>query len=195
MMGRLTMALGKLDSRLRVGLLLVIVSLLIFEGWMLVLRKPYAEYKQIQTTRESLADGLNQYSNQPTDLSKMADELKQLSDRLSGQLNVPASDDKMAASLIEALDKSALLHGITLSSVKPGERKQVSVFEEVAFEVSAKGRYLELCKWMLNFGETLGNSASVTEFDIKSANEGQLVTLSLKIALYRPLKLSEAKNK
>jgi hypothetical protein len=78
-----------------------------------------------------------------------------------------------------------------LSGVKPLERKQVSVFEEVSFDITAKGAYLQLCAWMLDFGKTLGNNATITEFDMKSTDEGRQVMLTLKIALYRPLKLNE----
>ncbi|MDP2172757.1 MAG: hypothetical protein Q8J62_03195 [Candidatus Cloacimonadaceae bacterium] len=44
---------------------------------------------------------------------------------------------------------------------------------------------------MLDFEKTLGNSATVTEFDMKTADEGKQVTLSMNIALYRPLRLNE----
>ncbi len=184
-------ALGKLNPRLVYGLMLLVIGLLAFEGWILLLRKPYAEYQQILSTRESLSSSLRQSPDQLSELDKLANELKRLSEKLSGELRLPASDDKMAASLMEALDRSASMHDVMLASVKPKERKQVSVFEEVSFEVSAKGSYLHLCAWMLDFAKTLGNNATVTEFDMKSADEGKQVALSLNIALYRPLRLNE----
>lgn len=184
-------ALGKLNPHLVFGLMLFFVLLLAFEGWILLLRKPYTEYQQILSTRESLTASLRQMPDQSSELDRITAELKQLSEKLSGELRLPASDDKMAASLMEALDHSAGLHNVTLASLKPKERKQVSVFEEVSFEVSAKGSYLHLCAWMLDFANTLGNSATVTEFDMKTADEGKQVTLSMNIALYRPLRLNE----
>lgn len=191
MMTKTIQALGKLNPRLVYGLMLLVIGLLAFEGWILLLRKPYAEYQQILSTRESLSSSLRQSPDQLSELDKLANELKSLSEKLSGELRLPASDDKMAASLMEALDHSASTHGVMLASVKPKERKQVSVFEEVSFEVSAKGSYLHLCAWMLDFAKTLGNNATVTEFDMKSAEEGKQVALSLNIALYRPLRLHE----
>lgn len=191
MMTKTIQALGKLNPRLVYGLMLLVICLLAFEGWIFLLRKPYAEYQQILSTRESLTSSLRQSPDQLSELDKLANELKRLSEKLSGELRLPASDDKMAASLMEALDRSASIHGVMLASVKPKERKQVSVFEEVSFEVSAKGSYLHLCAWMLDFAKTLGNNATVTEFDMKSADEGKQVALSLKIALYRPLRLNE----
>jgi Tfp pilus assembly protein PilO len=191
MMQNVVQALNKLNPRIVFGLMLFFVLLLAFEGWILLLRKPYAEYQQILSTRESLTASLQQTPNQSGELGQITAELKQLSEKLSGELRLPASDDKMAASLMEALDHSARLHEISLASLKPKERKQVSMFEEVSFEVSAKGSYLQLCTWMLDFAKTLGNSATVTEFEMKTANEGKQVELSMNIALYRPLRLNE----
>lgn len=191
MMDKVVDAISRLNPRLVIGIMLLIVSLLAIEGWMLVLRKPYAEYQQIAATRASLASTLSMASDQSSDLEKLTIELKQLTEKLGGELRLPISDDKMAASLMEALDRSAVVHGVTLSGVKPKERKQVSVFEEVSFEITAKGPYLHLCAWMLDFGKTLGNNATITEFDMKNTNEERKVALSLNIALYRPLKYNE----
>jgi Tfp pilus assembly protein PilO len=187
----MTQALGKLNPHLVFGLMLFFIFLLVFEGWILLLRKPYMEYQQTLSTRKSLTASLRQMPDQSSELGLIAAELKQLSDKLNGELRSPASDDKMAASLMEALDNSAGLHNVTLASLKPKESKQVSGFEEVSFEVSAKGSYLYLCAWMLDFTKTLGNSAAVTEFDMKATDEGKQVILSMKIALYRPLRLHE----
>lgn len=184
-------AIGKLNPRLVAGIMLLIVGLLAIEGWMLVLRKPYAEYQQIVATRALLESTLSLSSDQSTDLEKLTIELKPLTEKLGAELRLPASDDEIAASLMEALDRSAAVHGVTLSGVKPKERKQVSVFEEASFEITAKGSYLQLCEWMLDFGKTLGNNATISEFDMKNSNEERKVALSLNIALYRPLKFNE----
>ncbi len=191
MMKPIYLALGKLNPNLVQGVMLLLVALLAFEGWMLLLRKPYGDYQKAQSARVALATTLQQSPDQTSALGSLAAELKQLADQLGGELRLPASDDKMAASLMEALDRSSAAHQVTLVSIKPGDRKPVSVFEEVSFEISAKGAYLQLCAWLLAFGKSLGNNATVTEFDMKTADEGKKVTLSLKVALYRPLKTAE----
>ncbi len=191
-MNSILLALAKLDARLVRGIMLLLIALIVFEGWILVLRKPYAEYQKSVSTRTTLSSALKQSPDASSELSRIADELKQLSEKLNGELRLSASDDKMAASLMQALDRSAIARGVTLISIKPGDRKPVSVFEEVSFEVNAKGAYLHLCNWLLEFGTTLGSNAAITEFDMKSADEGRQVTLSLKLAVYRPLKSREA---
>lgn len=187
MMQRLLDFLAPLNSRVVSAVMLLLAALLAFEGWMLVLRKPLTTYEQSRVARVTLADSLHQSPDASIELKQVTGELQQLSDKLSGQLHVSASDDEIAASLIAALDQSASRHGLTLSSVVPGERKQVSVFEEVPFEVSANGPYLQLAGWILDFENTLGHNTSVTEFDMKTAGQGDRVNLSLRIALYRPL--------
>ena len=190
MMDRINELLSKLNPRLVYLILLLILFLLAFEGWYLLLRKPYAEYQQIAAKQTSLSAMLNQNPDNAIDLDRMADELRQLTERLSGELRLPAADDKMAASLMKALDHSAASYQISLSGVRPGERKPVSVFEELSFDVTAKGPYLQLCAWMLDFDRALGNNATISKFGMKSTNEGKLVMLDLKLALYRPLKLA-----
>lgn len=190
-MNRVLDAIGKLNPRLVAGIMLLIIGLLAIEGWMLLLRKPYAEYKQAVASRVSLEARLIHASDQASDLAKLTIEIKQLTEKLDAELRLPASDDEMAASLMEALDRSAAVHGVMLSGVKPKERKQMPVFEEVSFEITAKGPYLHLSEWMMGLGQALGNNATITEFDMKSGNEEQKVALSLSIALYRPLKFNE----
>lgn len=192
MIGRLIDFLTPLNSRMVAAVMLVLVALLAFEGWMLVLRQPFAAYKQSHTARLSLADNLSQSPDASIELKQVVSELQQLSDKLSGQLHMPASDDKIAASLMAELDQSAARHGLTLSSVVPGQRNPVSVFEEVPFEVSATGPYLRLAAWMLDFENTLGHNSAVAEFDMKTAGQGDQVNLSLRIALYRPRALDGA---
>jgi Tfp pilus assembly protein PilO len=187
MMQRAADALARLNPRLVQVLVPLFVVLVLFEGWMLVLRKPVAEYQQLESTRAGMEASLRQMPDQSGELASLAGELKQLSDRLRGELHLPASDDQMAAALMAALDKSAAAHGVQFAGVKPGERKQVLVFEEVSFDVSAKGSYLQLCAWMQDFGNALGNSATITEFEMKSAEEGRQVAVAMKVALYRPL--------
>lgn len=186
MRARAIQALDRLDPRLLVGAAVLIVAVLAFEGWMLVLRKPFAEYRQIVTNRIALSSAVSQVADPSSELDKLAADLQHLSAKLSGKLQLPASDDKIAASLMEALDRSALQHGVKLSGVKPRERKPVSMFEEVSFEVGADGGYLPLCEWMLGFENAVGNNVNVTEFDMKAIDEGRKVQLTLNLALYRP---------
>jgi Tfp pilus assembly protein PilO len=183
--------LGSLNARVLAGTLMIVLGLGAFESWILLLRAPLAEYRKIRATHVVMAASLRQFPGQIDELGRVASELKLLKTKLSGQLKVPASDDEMVASLMTALDQSAARFGIALTSMTPGPRQQVSVFEEVSFGVIGNGNYLQLCQWMLDFEQTLGGSATITDFDMKAAGEAGQVTLTFNIALYRPLKLVE----
>jgi len=188
-MERILAALAKFDSRLLLGAMILIACLLAFESWVLVLAKPFAQYRQLAATRASLATILRATGNPSDELGRLAAELKQLSGRLTGALSLPRAQDQMAAALMLALDRSADRSGIMLTGVKPGTRRQVQAFEEVAFDVSARGKYLPLCAWLMNFEHTLGQDATVTEFQMRAADADRQVALTLKVALYRPLQL------
>ena len=187
--------LGRIDARLLAIILLALAGLLAFESWMLVLRRPYAEYRQIHATHLALAAALQRAPDQADELGQVASELKLLKEKLSGQLRIPAPAANpylaLAAMLMAALDQSAARQAIVLSGMKPGARRQVSVFEEVLFEVSGTGNYVQLCQWMLDLEHTLGSSATITEFDMKTASESGRVSLTFNVALYRPLQLLE----
>jgi Tfp pilus assembly protein PilO len=185
---RLTAALTRLDPRVLLGGMLFIVGLVAGEGWLLVLSKPYAEYQTLIATSESLSASLNKLPRKESDLAKLAEELRQVSERLTGQMPAATPDDQIASEVMASLDRSAAANGITLTGIRPGVRRQVLEFEEISFDVSAQGRYLRLCQWLLDFDRTLGRNATVSEFTMKSADEGRLVALNLKAVLYRPLR-------
>jgi Tfp pilus assembly protein PilO len=188
MKARLLAALSRLDARFVVAGMVLLLALVAGEGWLLVLRKPLLEYQTLAATRHALASSLRATPSQQGELDRLASELKQITARLGAQLPAPGRDDEMASTVMSELDRTASLNGITLAGIHPGSRRQVQSFEEVVFEVNAQGRYLQLCEWLMDFERTLGQSATVSEFTMKSADDGRLVALSLKVALYRPMR-------
>lgn len=191
-MERILVVLAKLDPRLVQALMVLISCLVAFEGLVLVLAKPYAQYRQLTQTRSSLAASLRALGNPAMELAALTEEIKRLSERLSGELRLPQTRDQLAASLMSELDRSAARGGVMLTGVKPGARRQVQDFEEVSFDISARGKYLMLCEWLMDFEHALGRNATVTEFLMQSADEGRQVALTLKVALYRPLQAGGA---
>jgi len=185
---RLTDALTRLDPRVLLGGMLFIVGMVAGEGWLLVLSKPYAEYQQLIMTSESLSASLNKLPRKDSDLAQLAEELRQVSQQLSGQMPAAAPDDQLTSEVMASLDRSAAANEIALTRVRPGARRQVLEFEEVSFDVSAQGKYLRLCQWLLDFERTLGRNATVSEFTMKSADDGRQVALTLKAVLYLPLR-------
>jgi Tfp pilus assembly protein PilO len=191
-MERMFALLAKFDPRVMLVLLVCMPCLLAFEAWVLVLAKPVAQYRQLAASRAALGASVEASGREHYELSRLAAELKRVSERLTGELRAPGSEDQMAAMLMSELDRSAARGSVMLTGVKPGARRQVQAFEELAFDISAQGRYLMLCEWLMDFEHALGQNATVTEFDMKSADEGRQVAVTLKVALYRPLPVAGA---
>lgn len=191
---RVVAALESVSTQVLAGIMLLVLGLGAVEGWMLLLRKPFAEYRQMHATLDSLGASVQQSPDRTGELETVVSELKLLKAKLRGQLKVPVSDDEMVASLMAALDQSASRYSIFLASMTPGPRKQVSVFEEVSFGVIGNGSYLQLCRWMLDFEQTLGGSATITDFDMRSTGKDDHVILTFNIALYRPIQVIEGSH-
>ena len=187
MIQRMLGALSRVSPQFLLLALILIVGAAALEGWFLVLRKPLLEYRQLAATKASLVAMAEGLARQQSEQSRLAAELKELSDRLNGELRAPAPEDQLAVSFMTELDHDAARKGVMLTSIKPGARRQVLSFEEVAFDVGARGKYLLLCEWLLDFERTLGQIATVTDFTMRSVDEGRQVGLTLKVALYRPL--------
>jgi Tfp pilus assembly protein PilO len=176
-------------SRLSPGALLMIGAVLLgatlFEAWILVLRQPLAAYRDAAAARESLSLIEKMTAAQDEELRRAGARAKALAERLSAELQAP--QEQLTVSLMRQLDKSAARGGIALTNLKPVGQRQVLAFDETSFEVGAQGKYLALCQWLLNFEQSLGKSATVTDFTMKSVDEGRRVSLNLRLALYRPL--------
>jgi len=192
MNARLLAMLARLDRRLVLGGMVLLLALVAGESWLLVLSKPLDAYRTQVATRHALASALGAAPSQQGELSRLAAELKEMTARLGVQLRSPGPDGQIASTLMAELDRSATLNGVRLAGIHPGARRQVKGFEEVLFEVQAEGRYLQLCRWLMDFEQTLGQSATVSEFAMKSVDEGRLVALSVQVALYRPMRVAGA---
>lgn len=187
MSARLLAALSKLSPAASWLLVLAIGSALLVEGWILVLRQPFAAYRDLSAARESLRAIEDMTMAQQEELRRASERTKQLAERLNAELEAPASEEQLTVSLMRKLDQAAARERIQLTSLKPAGKRQVLSFEELSFDVGAQGRYLALCQWVLDFERSLGKYATVTDFTMRSVDGGRQVTLSLRLALYRPL--------
>ncbi len=179
-------ALARVDPRAVTLALALAVGLAAFESWYLLLRKPLAEFQRLGAATGALMARVKSAENQQTELNRLQAEASRLADRVAGELRVSAPEDDVASFLMTELDRTAARDGVVLTGVKPGGRRVVLGLEELAFEVGAQGRYPALCQWLLGFGDTLGQGATVTDFEMKSIDERGRIALSLKLALYRP---------
>lgn len=178
-------------SRLSPGAFALVSALaigaLLLEAWLLVLRQPFAAYRELDAARESLRAIEHVTAAQQDELRRAAARSKELWTRLRAELHASAPEEQVTVSLMRQLDQAAGAAGVKLTSLKPAGRRNVLSFEEISFEVGAQGRYLPLCQWLLGFEQLIGRSATVSEFTMRSTDEGRQVSLNLRLSLYRPL--------
>jgi Tfp pilus assembly protein PilO len=178
-------------SRLSPGAFMIVTALVVgaflIEAWMLVLRQPFAAYRDFSAARESLLAIERMTASQQEELRRESARNKDLAERLRAELHAPAPEEQLTVSIMRRLDQAAAGAGIKLTSLKPAGRRNVLSFEEISFEVGAQGGYLALCHWLLGFEALIGRSATVSEFTMKAVDEGRQVSLSLRLAVYRPL--------
>lgn len=191
---RLYAVLARMDSRLLLSAMVLLLVLSAFEGWFLMLRKPYGEYQRLKTSATSLAAALHSGTGKQDDLNRLEADLKQLSDRMQSELRPPSTDAETVTFLMTELDRVAARHGVLLTGIRPGSRRQLAGLEELSFDVGAQGKYLALCAWLLELRDALGPSAAVTDFEMKSIDDGQKVALTLKLALYGPVQKAGARQ-
>ena len=184
-------ALVRILSRLSPGafwaLGLLVVAAFTLEAWMLVLRQPLAAYRNLAAARDSLRVIEQMTLTQQQDLRRASARNQEIAAQLAAQLHAPAPEEQLTVSLMRQLDQAAVGAGVKLTSLKPAGRRAVLAFEELSFEVGAQGRYLALCQWLLGCEQLIGRSATVSEFTMRSSDEGRQVMLTLRLALYRPL--------
>ena len=187
MNARLLAALSQVSPRTLWLILLLIGGAILLEGWLLVLRQPFTAYRDLAAARESLRTIEEMTATQQEQLRRASARNQQLAERLNAELAAPGSDEQLTVSLMRGLDQAAVRGGIRLTSLKPATRREVLAFEELSFEVGARGKYLALCQWLLDFEQSLGRFATVTDFTMTSQDADRQVALSLRLALYRPL--------
>jgi len=187
MSARLVDALSRLSPAAWWSLVALVGALIALEGWLLVLRQPFTAYRDLSAARESLRAIEDMTAAQHAEQQRASLRTKQLGERLSAELDAPASEEQLTVALMRKLDQAAARDGVRLTSLKPGARRHVLSFEELSFDVGAQGKYLALCHWLLDFERSLGKFATVTDLTMRSGEAGREVTLSLRLALYRPL--------
>jgi Tfp pilus assembly protein PilO len=179
------------DERLIVGAMMLLVLLVAFEGWQLVLKTPLAKYRQVRETRVALATAIAAAPRVTPDLAALGGEVQEIVGRLHAELQIPHSDDQLTAAVITELDRAATEHGVRLKAVKPGPQSTIGGFEEVSYEVAAEGKYVTLCRWLIQLETAVGGRTAVHSLALRT--EADRVWATLRLALYRSANKSSRK--
>ena len=179
-MSHLLRRLSALDPRVALTVMAAVVFLIAFESWV-VLRAPLAELQTLRATRARLESAVARDAANAADADRLTRELGAMDKGLGGPLR---SDDAMLPFLITSLDAIAVRHGVSLGGVKPASQRPLGAFEEVSFNVDARGSYRALFDWLRAVVQEV-EPLIATDFSLKSADEGQRVALAVRLAAYR----------
>jgi Tfp pilus assembly protein PilO len=168
------------------GAMLALGALVLLGGHLYLLGPSLAKFREVeskgpQATLESLTGAL---ADGRLAVTALEAELEQLRKRLyGGPADLPI--EKTESYIIDRLDRISGQHGIELVSVKPGEAKEVLMFDEFLYEVEVKGDFFALAAWLQEVEEDL-RPMVLNQFNLKPQADREGVAMKLRLASYRP---------
>ncbi|MDH3314337.1 MAG: type 4a pilus biogenesis protein PilO [Gammaproteobacteria bacterium] len=186
---KLVAALMRIDRRLVLLMMAVIVALIGFQSWVSLFRQPLAEYRLITSSHKSLKAVERENASLELQIQTLTAQTRALEKHVQNASSRLAQD-ALLVHLVAELDRLAVQREVKLNSVKPGASREVPMFEEISFDVDARGTYSALFDWLQDIESGLG-VLSVKAFNITLATGSGAVNLSLKLAAYRRLTAKE----
>lgn len=178
--------LGTLRPEATLAALGAFVALTLLGGHLYVLKPSLVKLRalDVEGSRGTLESVTAAVTDGDVAIAAIEAELAELRDRLyGGPSDLPP--EKTESYIIERLDRISERHAIELVSVKPGDGKEVLMFDELLYEVEVKGRFFALVDWLREMEQEL-RPIVVNEFELRpEASEGR-VAMKLRLASYRP---------
>jgi hypothetical protein len=183
MRARITTWLMRLDRRALVGTTAVLVLFVALEGWLLVLRGPLAEWRTLVVRRQASETAAPAAFG--AEIERLRGDIARAERALQAD-PMSGTDDDTVLQLIATFGRLAPRHGVVLGSVKAGGRGVDRDFEQVTFDVEARGAYRALIDWLAD-SEAQVAPLSVIELTMSAIDEGRQVALKVKFAVYLPM--------
>jgi len=166
------------------GVLLVCAALL----WTHALRAPLAALRTAQAERTRLENGEPNAALLAAQLKTLDAEVASLSTELGLGVKQPPAAQQLLA-LSGDISALAAEHHVNLLRADPAASAQTLVFDEIAVDAEASGRYIDLMAWLAAV-ETARPNVAVLRLDMGSkldapADDGR-VELKARIALFVP---------
>jgi Tfp pilus assembly protein PilO len=174
--------LMKLDKRLLTLGAAIIIFLLAFESWVLLLKPQVAALKLKQQERESLERSTRDAQVLPAQIAQMKKDIAGLNGQIMGS-KVNLSADQMVVRMVDDLSRIGKRYAVTVGGVKPGEPKSVMMFNEISFDVTAKGSYASLYEWLAAVEKELGPLV-ITQLGLQAQAANLPLSLTVKLAAY-----------
>ncbi len=148
-------------------LIALTVALLIAAQMMYLLWPQFKHYQQLASNYQLLEQASNNSQGLQQALQDSAQEVKDLSYRLHGDM-AGLPEKQMEAFIIGHLQKVSWNTEVELASVIPGQGRKVQMFQEALFDVTLNGTYHNLFNWLQAINKELGFIV-VKKFDIQAA--------------------------
>lgn len=189
---RLLGALASVPTRTLVVAMAAVLSLLLIEGWLLVLRAPWAEYQRLRHAKPAAAVALADSTTTAAQIKQFEQELQKLELHVkAGSTDMPA--DRLVLMLVDRLSDLARSHAVALGGVRVGTARRVFKFEEVSFDIQASGRYQSLVDLLRDMDQRL-QPVAVSQFSIRQVDATGKLDMDVKLVAYRPSHAGESEK-
>jgi Tfp pilus assembly protein PilO len=178
--------LGTLRPEAALAALGALVALTLLAGHLYVIKPSLTKLRalDIEGSRDSLENVTAAVAEGEVAIATLEVELAELRDRLyGGPSDLPP--EKTESYIIDRLDRISEQHAVELVSVRPGDGKEVLMFDELLYEVEVKGRFFALVAWLREMEDEL-RPMVVNEFELRPESEAGSVAMKLRLASYRP---------
>ena len=178
--------IDQIDTRMLVLIAVSMFGMTCLAAYLYVFKAPVSEYREVTALIER--SRVDQQRHQRSDVHSILQATRQEVEGLNEKLYGAGEDittREMIPFIIGRLDRLSEGTDIQLMSVTPGQTGRVLMFDEVSFEVSVSGNYLDLVSWLRVVEEEL-HPMIVKQFEMTGGQAGEKLLTRLKIVSYRP---------
>lgn len=175
-------SLARIEARQLQLLMVVLLALLAALLWLVALRQPLAQLQALRAEHSLLeSSAIDPTLGRQT--QQLHAEIVLLAQQL-GAANLQRSPDRMLVDLIGAIDRAGNRHGVTLNGATPGPSRKTMIFEELPFDIEARGSYQALVGWIADLEQSLPTLA-IVRFDLRPVEQPAQLSMKIRVAAYR----------
>jgi Tfp pilus assembly protein PilO len=182
--------LGRFDPRLMAVLAVALTLAIAAQFWILLLRQPVAAYMQKRATLEMLRHGVEAARAQAATPALLERQISEIEARVQPRERL-LTPDQMVVRVVGDLNRIGKLHAVSISSVRPAESRAVLMFNEVVFEIAARGSYQSLYEWLRQVENEVGPLV-VSQIELRPQQGSDMLALTLKLSAYNRLETGSA---
>lgn len=190
---RIMARLSAIEPRALLLMMVCVLAILLFEGWLQVLRQPMSDYLRLKGERAAQVQPRSEPPRVQAEIGRLEGEVAALAKKLQGQ-SAQRPVDQMVVAIIDRLDHIAVRRGVRLDSARQGATRRVLMFDEVSTDIKVTGKYAPLFEWLRDAEAELAPLV-ITQFSMKRTDTASgTLAMELKLAEYRPVTTGAARQ-